>query len=412
MKFLSLIWLIALVTISGSSHQVDPEIIEDSPTVILISVDGLRASYLNEEDSPNILELAHNGVIAEYIEPVFPSKTFPNHYSIITGLYPASHGIVSNSIYDPEIGLFRLSDREMIAKSEWWGGEPLWITVQKQGRTSATYFWPGSDTDSIQGMQPTYRMEYDHDLPHTVRIDSVMAAVTRTPRPALITTYFSTVDTQGHIVGPYAEETRAALKDVDNHIGNLVARLKEEGVFENINLVILGDHGMAATSKDRVEFVDEYINTDDVYRVGGFDALGFLNLKDASQKDSLLNRLNQMEHVQWYASEDLPAKWHYSGNDRIADIIGLAQEGWQMSTKALYDRNPDYYSGGTHGFDPSLESMHAAFVAHGPQFIENSTVDGFSMIHIYELLCAALNLQPAQNDGDLEEVKHLLRTSP
>ena len=409
MKFLSIIWFIALMTVSGSS---DHQMIDDPPTVILISVDGLRASYLNETDSPHILELAHNGVIAKYLEPVFPSKTFPNHYSIITGLYPAKHGIISNSIYDPEIGLFRISDREMIAKSEWWGGEPLWITAQKQGRTSATYFWPGSDTDSIQGMQPTYRMDYDHDLPHTVRIDSVMSAVTRSPRPALITTYFSTVDTQGHIAGPYAEETRAALKDVDDHIGTLVSRLKDEGVFEDVNLVILGDHGMAATSKERVEFVDDYIDTDDVYRIGGFDALGFLNLKDPLQKGNLLERLNEMKHVQWYASEDLPAKWHYTGNHRIPDIIGLADEGWQMSTRELYDRNPDYYSGGTHGFDPSLESMHAAFVAHGPEFVQNSTVDGFSLIHIYELLCAALNLQPAENDGNLQVVQHLLRLSP
>ena len=411
MKFFTIVWLVLLSVPFSLAQQADPEHHHELPTVILISVDGLRADYLNEVDSPNLVQLANEGVHAAYLEPVFPSKTFPNHYSIITGLYPANHGIVSNSIHDPDLGLFRLSDREMIAKSEWWGGEPLWVTVQKQGRTSATYFWPGSDTDSIQGMQPTYRMEYDHDLPHEIRIDSVMAAVTRTPRPALITTYFSTVDTQGHRAGPLADETRNALVDVDQHIGNLVNRLQEIGIYDHVNLVVLGDHGMAATSKDRVEFVDDYIDIDDVYRIGGLDALGFFNLKDASQLDSLLERLNQMNHVQWYSPDQLPAVWKYTGNDRIANVIGVAEEGWLMSTRELYDRNPDYYSGGTHGYDPSLPSMHAAFLARGPQFIENSNVDGFSLIHIYELLCAALNLQPAENDGDLAEVIDLLRSS-
>jgi len=383
---------------------------DDPPTVILISIDGLRADYLNRVDTPNLLEIAKEGILADYLEPVFPSKTFPNHYSIITGLYPANHGIVSNSIYDPEIGLFRLSDREMIAKSEWWGGEPLWVTVQKQGRTSATYFWPGSDTDSIQGMQPTYRMEYDDDLPHSVRIDSVMAAVKRTPRPALITTYFSVVDTWGHRSGPHSNETRAALQEVDSHIANLVHRLRDEGIYEGLNLVVLGDHGMAKTSKDQVEFIDDYISMDDVFRVGGLDALGFFNLKDSTQQDSLLRRLNEMKHIDWYTQESLPGKWHYFENDRIPDIIGLAEEGWLMSTRELYDRNPDYYSGGTHGYDPGLPSMHAAFIARGPQFRQNVEVEGFSLIHIYELLCAALNLEPAQNDGNLDQVAHLLKT--
>ena len=384
----------------------------ESHTVILISIDGFRADYLTQEDSPHLLELANQGVHAEYLEPVFPSKTFPNHYSIITGLYPANHGIISNSMYDPELGVFRLSDREAISKSQWWGGEPLWVTVEKQGHVSATYFWPGSDADSIQGVQPTYWMEYDHDLPHDVRIDSVMAAVTRTPRPALITTYFSTVDTQGHRFGPHSDETRAALREVDLHIGNLITRLRDAELYEEVNLVVLGDHGMAETSSERVELVDDYINLDDVHRVGGLDALGFFNLKDSTQLNSLLNDLNQMEHVNWFTSETLPTKWHYTGNKRIPDLIGVANEGWQMSSKRLFERNPDYYSGGTHGYAPSLPSMHAAFIAHGPQFKQNLKVDGFSLIHVYELLCATLNLEPAKNDGNLTEVIHLLKTTP
>ncbi|MXX97800.1 MAG: alkaline phosphatase family protein [Rhodothermaceae bacterium] len=399
-------WLLVLIVVSCADLPDPPN------TVILISIDGLRADHITPENTPHLHGLAGKGVHAEYLEPVFPSKTFPNHYSIITGLYPANHGIINNSMYDAELGTFRIGDRNAIKKSEWWGGEPLWITVQKHGHTSATYFWVGSDVDSIQGTQPTYWMEYDHDLPHDVRIDSVMAAVKRTPRPALITTYFSTVDTQGHRSGPKGNETREALKEVDQQIGNLLARLRDAGLYEDLNFVVLGDHGMAETSSERVEFVDDFIDLDDVYMIGGLDALAFFNLKDPTQLDTLLSALNQMQYASWFTRDNIPANWHYSGNERIPDLIGVANEGWQMSSEELFERNPDYYSGGTHGYDPALPSMHSAFVAHGPQFKRGLMVEGFSLIHVYELLCAAIGIEPAPNDGSLEEVKHLLKTIP
>ena len=409
MKITNILWLIPLIIILGctgtQSHN-------PPHTVILVSIDGLRPDYISPENTPHIADLATQGVHAKYMEPVFPSKTFPNHYSIITGLYPANHGIINNSMYDSTLGYFRLSDREVISKSGWWGGEPLWITVQKHGYTSATYFWPGSDTDSIQGLQPTFRMEYDDDLEHSIRIDSVMAAVMRHPRPALITTYFSVVDTEGHRSGPKSEKTQDAMKDVDEHIGMLITRLKEEGVYDDINLVILGDHGMAETSKERVEIVDEYINLDDVYMIGGLDALAFFNLKDSTQSDSLLGALERMEHVRWYTSDNLPERYRYTNNERIPDIIGVADEGWQMASRERYDYNPDYYSGGTHGYDPILPSMHTAFMAHGPRFKQNSRPEGFSLIHVYELLCAVLAIPPAANDGNLDEVKDMLRDHP
>ncbi len=404
-------WLIVLLVFSGATH---PDFLEYGPdeepgTVILISIDGFQADYLTPEHTPNLYQLANAGVHAAYLEPVFPSKTFPNHYSIITGLYPANHGIINNSMYDPELGTFRLSDREALVKSGWWGGEPLWVTVQKHGHVSATYFWPGSEADSIQGMQPTYWMAYDHSMPHTARIDSVMTAIIRTPRPALITTYFSTVDTQGHRFGPNSEETRNAMSEVDEQIGDLLKRLKEADVYEEINIVILGDHGMAETSSERVVFVDDYIDLDQVYQIGGLDALAFFNLKDSTQLNTLYRALNPMPHVRWFTQESLPETWYYSGNERIPDLIGLADEGWQVSSRRLFDRNPDYYSGGTHGYDPALPSMHAAFLAHGPQFRQNLKVDGFSLIHVYELLCAVIGIAPAQNDGNLDEVRHLLK---
>lgn len=383
---------------------------EETPrAVILVSIDGLHPDYLDTLYTPNLLEIAANGVHPDYMEPVFPTKTFPNHYSLITGLYPANHGIVNNSMYDPDLGLsFRLSDREAVSDHRWWKGEPLWITVQKQNRTSATYFWPGSEAP-IQGMRPTYWMEYDASLPHRARIDSAMVAITRSPRPALVTIYFSAVDTRGHEFGPDATETREALREIDGQIGNLIARLREGGLEDEVNIVVVGDHGMAATSSEEVVLVDDYIGLEEVY-ITDLGPIGLFNVKDSTRVESLLADLNKMPHARWFKRGHLPAELHYSGSTRISDLVGIADDGWQMATRSRFESNPDFYSGGNHGYEPWHPSMHTVFIAHGPQFKQGLQSRGFSLIHVYELLCAVLDIEPAENDGNLDEVVHFLQT--
>ncbi|MDE2826110.1 MAG: ectonucleotide pyrophosphatase/phosphodiesterase [Bacteroidota bacterium] len=377
--------------------------------VILISIDGLHPDYLDTLYTPNLLEIAAKGVHPAYMEPVFPTKTFPNHYSLITGLYPANHGIVNNSMYDPDLGrFFRLSDREAISDQRWWKGEPLWNTIQKQNRTSATYFWPGSEAP-IQGMRPTYWMKYDASLPHRARIDSAMAAITRSPRPALVTIYFSAVDSRGHEFGPDAPETREALQEIDGQIGNLIARLREEGLEDEVNIVVVGDHGMAATSSEEVMLVDDYIDLEEVY-ITDLGPIGLINVKDSARLESLLADLNKMPHVRWFKRGHLPAELHYSGSTRISDLVGIADDGWQMASKSRFESNPDFYSGGNHGYEPRLQSMHTVFIARGPQFKQGLKSHGFSLIHVYELLCAVLGIEPAENDGNLDEVVHFLQT--
>lgn len=384
--------------------------IEEIPrAVILVSIDGLHPDYLDTLYTPNLLEIAANGVHPDYLEPVFPTKTFPNHYSLITGLYPANHGIVNNSMYDPDLGLsFRLSDRDAVSDHRWWKGEPLWNTVQKQNRTSAIYFWPGSEA-AIQGMRPTYWMEYDGSLPHGARIDSAMVAITRSPRPALVTIYFSPVDSRGHEFGPDAPETREALHEIDGHIGNLIARLREEGLEDEVNVVVVGDHGMAATSSEEVMLVDDYIDLEEVY-ITDLGPIGLINVKDSARLEGLLVDLNKMPHARWFKRGHLPAELHYSGNTRISDLVGIADDGWQMASKSRFESNPDFYSGGNHGYEPWLQSMHTVFIAHGPQFKQGLKSHGFSLIHVYELLCAVLDIEPAENDGNLDEVVHFLQT--
>lgn len=380
---------------------------KEDPVVILVSIDGFRADYLHRENTPNLIGLAKAGVRAEYLQTVFPSNTFPSHYTIVTGLYPENHGIVGNTMYDPEVQQsFSLGNRETMHDSVWWQGEPLWVTLQKQGRTAAAYMWVGSEA-KIAGHRPTWWMPYDASLPHEARIDSVMAALTRTPRPALVTLYFSMVDSQGHRFGPESPEVKEAVRIVDYSIGTLMEKLKETSLYESVNLVIVGDHGMAATSNEAVEDLVDYLESPhQALHILTLGAVAMFNLKDPQSADSVLALLSPMQHVNWYTKGTLPERLHYNDHVRIPDIVGISKPGWRVLID--HSPNPDY-TGGTHGYDPTHSSMHTLFIAHGPAFRTGHTAAAFASIHIYELLCAVLDVTPAANDGDLEVVRPLLR---
>ena len=353
---------------------VQSQVLKADATVILISIDGFRADYWELHKPPHLTQLAEQGTRAAYLQPVFPTKTFPNHYTLVTGLYPAHHGIVNNSMYDPEFkASFSLSNRDAVSNGRWWEGEPLWVTVQKQGRTSAVYFWPGSEAE-IQGHRPTFWMPYDHAMPHAARIDSVMAAIKRSPRPALVTLYFSVVDTQGHRHGPESDEVASAIIEVDHQIGQLIEQLKEAKLLDAVNIVVVSDHGMASSSLHRVEMIDDYVNLDEVFVVD-LDPVSLLNVKSAGNLERIHHGLKRMQHVAWYQPPDIPGTLKFSGHRRIPDLIGIADEGWRIGTSRQMQNVPNSFKGGTHGYDPRVKSMQALFIAHGPAF-------KLSLIHI------------------------------
>lgn len=397
--------LAAAYTLSGYRVQ---EHADAGPTVVLISVDGFRADYMDLYKPPNLNRLAADGVRAEYLEPVFPTKTFPNHYTLVTGQFPARHGIISNSMYDPEFrSNFSLGNRSAVSNGRWWGGEPLWVTVQKHGRTSAAYFWPGSEAE-IQGYRPTHWIPYDAAMPHAARVDSVLAALQRTPRPALVTLYFSTVDTQGHRYGPESDAVRAAVAEVDRHIGQLVHRLEEINLLNAVNLVVVSDHGMAETSNDRLLALDEFVPMDQVYIVE-LGPVAMLNVKASGNLERILGDLKRMSNVTWYTKEEIPPALEFRNHRRIPDLVGIAAEGWRVERSVQVRGNPPSRIGGTHGYEPSVESMRALFIARGPAFRRGFESEGFAIIHVYELLCEVLDVTPAENDGDLTAVQHLLK---
>jgi predicted AlkP superfamily pyrophosphatase or phosphodiesterase len=215
------------------------------PTVILVSLDGFRTEYLSRGFTPVLTSLASKGISAKYMRPVFPSLTFPNHYTIVTGLYPESHGIVANIFHDPKLNdTFVYIDSVKNAESKWWGGEPLWVTARKQGLISATMMWPGSEA-AIQNVRPNYYVKYNGSMSLEERIDGVLGwlDLRKSRRPNFITLYASDVDSKGHTDGPYSKAVNTSLSLVDSMIGRLISGLESRGIQDAVDLIIVSDHG-------------------------------------------------------------------------------------------------------------------------------------------------------------------------
>ncbi len=375
-------------------------------TVLLISLDGFRWDYFDRVNTPNLDQLRNKGVQAKGLVPVFPSKTFPNHYSIVTGLFPENHGIVSNSMFDPVFReRFTITDANATTDGKWWEGEPIWVTAHKQGLKSATMFWPGSDA-AIQGVRPTYYRKYDGRLPHTERVKQILTwlKLPLEQRPSFLTFYLEDVDTAGHSYGPSSIAVDNAIRAVDQTVGKLLKGIEELGLGDSINIIITSDHGMAELSLDRRIILSDYIDTNDVY-INEISMVLSLNPKDGKLETVYQQLKDKHPHFKIYKKEEMPEGLHYRKHRRIGQLIGLADEGW---TFVIHSDYKSIYAG-SHGYDPKLTSMHGIFVAQGPAFKVGSKVPAFANIHIYALMCQILGLTPAPNDGKLEAVQNLLK---
>ena len=338
--------------------------------------------------------------------PVFPSLTFPNHYSIVTGLYPEHHGIVANTIYDPEWDAwFRIRDRSAIEDERWWGGEPIWVTAQRQGLRSATFFWVGSEAP-IQGIRPTYWKKFDSSIPSSKRVDQVLhwLDLPTAERPSLITLYFGEIDSKSHRYGPDSAQVGEALGRVDAHLGRLIRGLEERELLGRVNVVVVSDHGMTATSSERLIVLDEQIDLADVQIV---NLSPVLMLRPRAGKFETVRQalVGAYPHLAVYRREEIPSRLHFRDNRRITPLVGLADEGWSIVT-SRESREPPR---GMHGYDNALESMRALFVAHGPAFRGGIEIEPFESVHLYELLAAVLGLDPAPNDGSPQALRGVLR---
>ncbi|KAF3918584.1 hypothetical protein AA313_de0201436 [Arthrobotrys entomopaga] len=384
------------------------------PTTILISLDGFRADFLKRGLSPTLQKFIDNGVSPAYMHPSFPSVTFPNHWSIVTGLYPESHGIVGNSFWDPELALeFFYTDPEKSLQTHWWGGEPIWETAERQGVKAAVHMWPGSE------MRPApYEISYlDHfnkSEALEIKVDRIMDWLDKPidMRPQFIASYFHHVDTAGHKYGPNSTEVNNTIALVDNMLAHFFSDIEARNLTNIVNVVVVSDHGMATTSNDRLIFLDDIIDMNQIEYTDGWPLYG-LRPKTTVNLTALHEVLSKeaAKSPNWdvYLRDvDMPERWHFSKNPRIAPLWLVPKTGWAIVTRAEHDpskTNKPYSPRGLHGYDNMHPLMRSIFVARGPAFPHppGSKVEPFGNWEIYAILCHSLGLQqsPIGNNGTL-----------
>ncbi len=377
--------------------------------LVLVSLDGFRWDYRQAAETPILDRLAAEGVEAGGLIPVFPSKTFPSHYSLVTGLYPEHHGIVSNNMYDPEFdAYFSLGNRAAVEDGRWWGGEPIWVTAVKQGKRSATLFWPGSEAE-IAGHRPNYWKPFTSGMPYRERIDQVLQWLDLpvSERPDFVSLYFSLVDSAGHDHGPNSPELRRAVRQIDATLGRLVRGLEERGLLDSINLLVTSDHGMAEASRERLIVLDDYLDLKRVEVVDWSPVAALIPEPDYLET-ALANLKAAHPHLKAYRKEEMPEHLHYRNHRRIPPLLALADEGWGIVSRRQFERDGSFALG-VHGYDNQVRSMHGIFLARGPGFRRGLQVEPFLTIHVFPLMAHLLGLKAPPNDGELAAVQHLLR---
>ena len=373
----------------------------DAPeSVLLISIDGLHPDRINATDSPHIARLAASGVQARWMTPSYPSLTFPNHYTIVTGLRPDRHGIVHNSMHDVDLGTFRLSDRDAVGTSGWWGGVPLWVTLEKAGIRTATMFWPGSEAE-IDGVRPTRWNPYDESLTAARRAATVADWLLEddASRPRLATLYFHAVDTAAHAFGPDSEEAREALVEIDAGIGSLLDTLERGGRLRHTNIVLVSDHGMAAVPPGNQIPVGDMVTMEQA-RLASIGQVIQVQPNPGFESEVEARLHGRHDHYECWRRDDLPARWQYGTHPRVPAIVCQMDEGWDAVLPRMLEGRARGGVRGSHGYDPALPSMRAVFIASGPAFRTGAVIDPVDNVDVYPLLARLLGIPASDNDGD------------
>lgn len=395
------------------------------PIVILIALDGFRWDYMSKADTPNMDSIVNEGVKAPFIKNAFPTVTMPNMYTIVTGLYPESHGIIANEMYDPTFqAIFDSANNE----SRWWnGGEPIWVTNQKHGFKSGVCYYPGYDVE-IRGVFPSFSTNgtkyskpfvfpYANRMPVKERVDLVMEWLNKEDPPNFIAMYFLDTDTVGHQYGPDSSQIKAKIKYYDKHVvGYLVDKLREVNLIDKVNIILTSDHGMIAYNTSNFINFDNIVNSSTYEGWSGNKAFFTIQPhpgKETYVLDSLKDGQRKTKLFEVYKRENVPESLHFKNNRRIASIVALMKEGWYIRGSKLPEDN--FTAGvirGEHGYNNSIKDMYPFFIARGPAFKKNMTSEPFEITDIYPLICYILGIEPAEHNGSLDRVKQLFREPP
>lgn len=411
---LSVFRLVSLALAASLMFAAGVQAREKAPHLtILVSMDGFRADYLDRGVTPNLKALADDGARAS-MRPSFPSLTYPNHYTLVTGKRPDRNGVVGNEMEDAAIGgpKFTMTGPTM-TDTRWWSqAKPFWVSAEQQGRKTAAMFWPGSET-AIDGVRPTHWLKYQHDMPYDARIDQLLAWMDGADGPplAFATLYFDAADTEGHHYGPDSPELTAALIELDRCIGRLVEGLKARGRFENTDLVIVADHGMAPLPAANRVVLDDLIDVSKIHLVSKGAVTSFSPVPGQTKAVEAAFLKGAPPHLTCWRKSQIPARFHYGRNKRVPAIVCLSETGWYTTTLEAR-KNPgkwDGKDGGAHGFDPYDPAMRAVFIVHGPSFKPGVVLPVFDNVDVYPLLARITGVRPEKGDGSLKVVGQALR---
>lgn len=385
----------------------------ERPYVVLVSLDGFRWDYVERFHPPFLHKFIENGVKASSLIPSFPTKTFPNHYTIATGMYPDKHGLLGNSFYSHKKDkTYRIGKREFVEDGSFYNGTPLWVLAAKSGMVSASYFFVGSEAN-IQGIWPTYYKKYDASIKNEERVSQVLdwLSLPDAQRPHLITMYFSDMDDVGHSFGPNADdELEPVLMALDLNLRKLYEGIQATGL--PVDLIIVSDHGMAEVTKERYIPIEPIVN-DSLYTVVDNGAIVNLHLKDPNNLENILADLRQKEnHFKVYKTTETPGFEYVPKNPDWGEIQVVPNFGYYFAKREKIDKviSKSKTSFGVHGYDPAHKEMHGIFYAQGPSFKSGLEIASFKNIHIYPLVCKILGLPvPKDIDGNLTAVQEVLK---
>ena len=374
---------------------------KDNSILIVVSFDGFRYDYVDYVDTPNFDFIAKNGVKAKSLKPVFPSLTFPNHYSIATGCYADKHKIIGNQFYDVKKDAFySYKDSKTVQDGSWYGAEPIWVTANKNNKKSATYFWIGSEAE-IDGIRPDIYKNFKPMVNPIEKVDEVITWIDSpiNERPDLVMLYFDEPDHSGHVYGSLSREVLTQVEQMDATLGYLLDSLKKIKI--DFNMIIVSDHGMVDVSDKKIINIYDYIKEDafEVYGRGPFVSLK-KNKQNAEVNDKILN-------ATVYRKEDIPNRFHFV-NENTLDYLVLANNGYMINpNKENLKKLPVV---GMHGYDPDIIDMHGIFYAYGNEFKKSLKIDSFELINIYPLMCKLLNIPEYKDvDGSIEVFKGIFK---
>ncbi|KAL9111304.1 MAG: hypothetical protein Q9227_004181 [Pyrenula ochraceoflavens] len=404
------------------------------PTTILISLDGFRADFLTRGLTPTLLSLIRTGISPPYMLPSFPSITFPNHFTLVTGLYPESHGIVGNTFWDPSMNEeFSCSfPLRGCTNSKWWTAEPIWVTAEKQKVRTAIHMWPGSEAH-IPPLDPTYVDKFNGDEALPKKVDRILSLLdlpgdedwafgadhtsfipqTHDLRPQLIAAYVPNVDADGHLHGPNSTEIASTISQVDTMLADLLSGLHARNLTELVNVVVVSDHGMATTSNDRLVQLDDLIDLSLVSHIDGWPLRG-LRLKNEDDVEPMYQILQEAARksngaFEVYTHDAMPERYHFTANPRIAPLWVIPKAGWAVVEREEFDismakqKGEVYHPKGLHGYDHEHPLMRAIFVARGPAFPhkEGSKMKVFQNTEVYNIVCDSIGVKAHSNNGTL-----------